>query len=482
MFSAKLKPHGGIRPYSHKSLTRDIAIRPLATPRQLIIPLRQHTGPAAVPVVSVGDTLCAGQQVAEARERMSAPVHCALAGVVTGVSFGDQGVINVAVLADQPLAPRLMAPPEFDASQAMLSLIEQAGIVGMGGAMFPAADKIRMSLRYPIETLIVNGGECEPYLTTDDRLMREQAEFIIGGIRYLQTITRARQVFIGIEDNKTEAIARLDQLCRQEPDIEVVILPSLYPIGSAKQMIEAVTGRQIPQNRRSTEMGVLVQNVGTCIAIFHAVRFGKPMTHRVITVSGRAIEQPGNLLVPIGTPIKEIISQCGGLKSQPARIVLGGPMMGRAVEDLDTPINKGTSGLLLLTGDELPQTRPSACLRCGRCIDACPMSLAPLAMFAELKNDGFAKAQRQGLNACLLCGSCSYVCPAALPLTQFFDWGQQQLGLLKRQEDKLSRTRENSARRQERLAQDAAEKAAAQAAKPARRQRRVVPPSEDTSC
>ncbi len=482
MFSAKLKPHGGIRPYSHKSLTRDIAIRPLAIPRQLIIPLRQHTGPAAVPVVNVGDTLYAGQRVAEGRERMSAPVHCALAGVVTDISFGDQGVIKVSVSAAQPLAARLTAPAELDETQAMLSLIEQAGIVGMGGAMFPAADKIRMSLRYPIETLIVNGGECEPYLTTDDRLMREQAEFIIGGIRYLQTITHAHQVYIGIEDNKTEAIARLDELCRHEPDIEVVILPSLYPIGSAKQMIEAVTGRQIPQNRRSTEMGVLVQNVGTCIANFHAVRFGKPVTHRVITVSGRAIEQPGNLLVPIGTPIKEIITQCGGLKSQPARIVLGGPMMGRAVQDLDTPITKGTSGLLLLTADELPQTRPSACLRCGRCLDACPMSLAPQAMFAELKNDGFAKAQRQGLNACLLCGSCAYVCPAALPLTQFFDWGQQQLRLIKRQEDKLSRTRENSARRQERLTREAAEKAAAQAAKPARRPRRAAPSSEDSSC
>jgi electron transport complex protein RnfC len=352
----------------------------------------------------------------------------------------------------------------------------------MGGAMFPAADKIRMSLRYPIETLIVNGGECEPYLTTDDRLMREQAEFIIGGIRYLQTITKAKQVYIGIEDNKTEAIAKLDELCRQEEHIEVVILPSLYPIGSAKQMIEAVTGRQIPQNRRSTEMGVLVQNVGTCIAIFHAIRFGKPVTHRVITVSGRAIEQPGNLLVPIGMPIKEIISQCGGLKHQPARIVLGGPMMGRAVDDLNTPINKGTSGLLLLSADELPQTRPSACLRCGRCLDACPMSLAPQAMFAELKNDGFNKARQQGLNACLLCGSCAYVCPAALPLTQFFDWGQQQLRLIKQQEEKLERTRQNSANRQARLAREAAEKAAALAAKPARRSRRNAPTQENPSC
>ncbi|HEY0211437.1 electron transport complex subunit RsxC [Acerihabitans sp.] len=483
MFSARLKPHGGIRPYSHKSLTRDIAIRPLASmPRQLVIPLRQHTGPAAVPLVTVGDNVTAGQRIAEARERMSAPVHSALAGVVTQVMAGELGAITVRVSADQPAAPRLMAAAGLDGIQSMLSLIEQAGIVGMGGAMFPAADKIRMSLRYPIETLIVNGGECEPYLTTDDRLMREQAEFIIGGIRYLREITRARRVYIGIEDNKTEAIARLDALCRLEDGIEVVILPSLYPIGSAKQMIEAVTGRQIPQNRRSTEMGVLVQNVGTCIAIFHAIRFGKPVTHRVITVSGRAIEQPANLLVPVGTTIKEIIGQCGGLKSPPARMVLGGPMMGRAVDSLDTPITKGTSGLLLLNGDELPQTRPSACLRCGRCLDACPMSLAPQAIFAELKNDGFAKARRQGLNACLLCGSCAYVCPAALPLTQFFDWGQQQLRLISRQEDKLTRTRANSAKRQQRLAREAAEKAAALAAKPARRSRRAAPPSEETPC
>lgn len=482
MFNARMKPHGGIRPYSHKSLTREIAIRPLATPRRLIIPLRQHTGPAAVPIVAEGESVAAGQLIAEARERMSAPVHSALSGVVTSVTTGDQGCITIKVSDQQSPAPRLTAAEGLSETQTMLSLIQQAGIVGMGGAMFPAADKIRMSLRYPIETLIVNGGECEPYLTTDDRLMREQAEFIIGGIRYLQTITQAKQVYIGIEDNKTEAIARLDELCRQEDHIEVVILPSLYPIGSAKQMIEAVTGRQIPQNRRSTEMGVLVQNVGTCIAIFHAIRFGKPVTHRVITVSGRAIEQPGNLLVPIGTPIKEIIGQCGGLKTQPARMVLGGPMMGRAVDDLDVPINKGTSGLLLLTGDELPQTKPSACLRCGRCLDACPMSLAPLSLFAELKNDGFAKAQQQGLNACLLCGSCAYVCPAALPLTQFFDWGQQQLRLLKRQEDKMERTRQNSANRQARLAKEAAAKAAALAAKPARRSRRAATTPEDPSC
>lgn len=482
MFSARMKPHGGIRPYSHKSLTREIAIRTAAAPRQLIIPLRQHTGPAAVPVVAVGDNVTAGQLIAAARERMSAPVHCALAGVVTAVTTGDQGRITVKVAAEQALAPRLAAAEGQNDIEAMLSLIEQAGIVGMGGAMFPAADKIRMSLRYPIETLIVNGGECEPYLTTDDRLMREQADFIIGGIRYLLTITKAKQVYIGIEDNKTEAIAKLDELCRQEDHIDVVILPSLYPIGSAKQMIEAVTGRQIPQNRRSTEMGVLVQNVGTCIAIFHAIRFGKPVTHRVITVSGRAIEQPGNLLVPIGMPIKEIIGQCGGLKHQPARIVLGGPMMGRAVDDLNTPINKGTSGLLLLSADELPQTRPSACLRCGRCLDACPMSLAPQAMFAELKNDGFNKARQQGLNACLLCGSCAYVCPAALPLTQFFDWGQQQLRLIKQQEEKLERTRQNSANRQARLAREAEQKAAALAAKPARRPRRNAPIQENPSC
>ncbi|RLM22839.1 electron transporter RnfC [Brenneria alni] len=481
MLKALTTPHGGIRPYSHKSLTRDLAIRPLDTPDKLILPLRQHTGASALPEVKVGDTVTQGQCLARPFGRMSAPLHSPANGIVTEVVPGEAGYIRLRVLASPAKTIRLETTETLPAEQ-MLSLIAQAGIVGMGGAMFPAADKIRLAMRHEINYLIINGGECEPYITADERMMQEQAEFLIGGIRYLQQLTKARHVYIGIEDNKSEAIQRLDRLCQDEADIDVVALPSLYPMGSAKQLIEAVTGQQIPYNKRSPEMGVLVQNVGTCIAIFHAIRFRQPLTHRVITVSGRAIEQPGNLLVPIGTPINAIISACGGMKSTPARIILGGPMMGRATTDLNAPITKGTSGLLLLTEDEIPQPNASACLRCGRCVDACPMGLAPLAMLAELKIDALNNARDLGLNSCLLCGSCSWVCPAVLPLTQFFDWGQQQLKLEQRQEQKIQRTSANSLRRQARLAREAAEKAAAKAARPSRRRTTPDAPMEGSTC
>jgi electron transport complex protein RnfC len=483
MFSARLRPHGGIRPYSHKSLTRDLAIRPISLPRQLILPLRQHTGPAAVPIVNIGDKVLAGQLIAQPLDKRSAPIHSSLNGVVIDVSTGELGRIVIEVAKEQTPPLRLKPIEGLSETASMLSLIEQAGIVGMGGAMFPAAQKIGMSLRHPIETLIINGGECEPYLTADDRQMREQGEFLIGGIRYLRTITGAKQVYIGIENNKPEAINHLDQLCQSEENMAVVALPAVYPIGSAKQMIEAVTGKQIPQNRRSTEMGVLVQNVGTCIAIFHAIRFASPLTHRVITVSGGAIEQPANLLVPIGTPINEVIAQCGGLKRKAARMVLGGPMMGQATDNLFTPITKGTSGLLLLTEDELPRARPSACLRCGRCLDACPMSLAPQAMFSQLRIDDLAQAKQMGLNACLLCGSCAYVCPAALPLTQFFDWGQQQLRLQSLQEQKTARVSRNTTARRERQEREAEAKRQASQAKASRRRPATgADKGETTSC
>ncbi|PWC12762.1 electron transport complex subunit RsxC [Brenneria roseae subsp. americana] len=482
MLKALTTPHGGIRPYSHKSLTRGLAIRPLPMPEKLTLPLRQHTGAPAIPLVKIGDTVTSGQCLAQPFGRMSAPVHSPAEALVTEIVTGDTGYIQLRTLPATSNASRL-ATTEDSSTDRMLSLIAQAGIVGMGGAMFPAADKIRLAMRHEIKYLIINGGECEPYITADERMMQEQAEFLLGGIRYLQQLTRARRVYIGIEDNKREAILRLDRLCQDESDIDVVALPSLYPMGSAKQLIEAVTGQQIPHNKRSPEMGVLVQNVGTCIAIFHAIRFRQPLTHRVITVSGRAIEEPGNLLVPIGTPINTIIAACGGLKSTPARMILGGPMMGRATTDLNAPITKGTSGLLLLTEDEIPQPHSSACLRCGRCVDACPMGLPPLAILAELKIDELNNARDLGLNSCLLCGSCSWVCPAVLPLTQFFDWGQQQLRLEQRRDNKLQRASANSLRRQERLAREAAEKAAAKAARPSRR-RSATPdaPMEGSAC
>ena len=473
MLKAKTRPHGCIHPLSRKELTSDTPIQSLGRPARLILRLKQHSGAPALPVVAVGQQVKAGEMIARGQGRMSVPVHSPLAGEVVAILDEPKPSIVIKVSSEQPLAPTLQPLEELPERDALLGLIDQAGIVGMGGAMFPAADKLRMSLRHKIETLIINGSECEPYLTVDDRLMREQGEQLLGGIRYIQQITKATKVYIGIEDNKQDALEIMDGLCADEADIEVVALPALYPMGSAKQMIEAITGQQIPQGRRSTEMGVLVQNVGTCIAIFQAIRFGRPLTHRVITVSGGAIEKPSNLLVPLGTPVSEIINFCGGLKDKPARMVMGGPMMGKAFTDLQEPITKGSSGVLLLNANELPNPHPSACVRCGRCADACPMSLAPLDMVAELKIDNFDNARQLGVDECLLCGSCSYVCPAAIPLTEYFDWGQQELYRQKMAEQKTKRTCTNSALRRERLTREAEAREAAKAAKAAQSPRRA---------
>jgi electron transport complex protein RnfC len=469
MLKTKIKPHGGIHPDSHKFLTADQQIRDIALPRQLILPLKQHTGPAAVPVVQVGDTVLAGQMIAKSQGRTSAPVHTGLSGKVAAIDR-DQQTITIQVNREQqescpPMSLATTDDTETSDIAQMLAYIEQAGIVGMGGAMFPAAEKIRGTLRYPIDHLIINGSECEPYLTVDDRLMQEQSAQLMGGIRYLQHISAAKHVYIGIENNKPEAIRILDELCTDEPNMDVMVLPAFYPMGSAKQMIEAITGKQIPRGTRSSALGVLVQNVGTTIAIFNAIRFHRPLTHRVITVSGGAIEKPANLRVPIGTPVKDLIEQCGGLKETAARMILGGPMMGRAIDNLNTPITKGVSGLLLLTADEIPDARPSSCVRCGRCLDACPMSLAPLDMVAELKIDHIAEANTMGLSQCLLCGSCAYVCPAAIPLTQYFDWGQQEMSRLQRMERKTRQTALNSTAHRARMEKEAAEREAAKNAK-----------------
>lgn len=470
MLKAKIRPHGGIHPDSHKQLSSEQDIRTMESPTRLILALRQHAGAAAIPEVSLGDHVDAYQQIARGNGRFSMPIHTPLAGEVTAIT--EQSITIKVDAEQQKSAPPLNRDLALLDRAGMIDLVAAAGIVGMGGAMFPTADKLKLSLQFPIKSLIINGSECEPYLTCDDRLMREQGQLILGGLRYMMQMTGASEAYIGIEANKPAALEQMEGLCADEPDINVVELPALYPMGSEKQLIEAVTGLQVPSGKLSADIGVLVQNVATCIAVFSALRFGRPLTHRVITVSGDAVEQPGNVLAPIGMPISEIISQCGGLKSTPARIVLGGPMMGRAIKDIHTPVNKGTSGILLLTEEEIPAPKASACVRCGRCVGACPMGLTPVEMVNELKRDQFDTASEMGLGDCLLCGSCAYVCPAAIPLTEYFDWGKQTLNRKRQEAMKSKRTCENSAARRERLEREAAEKEAAKAAKAAASPRR----------
>jgi electron transport complex protein RnfC len=337
----------------------------------------------------------------------------------------------------------------------------------MGGAMFPVADKLSLSFSNTIDTLVINGGECEPYLTCDDRLMQESADKIMAGIRILLNICDAKQAIVGIEKNKPQAIKQMNAACRDDASIRIQSLPVLYPMGSEKQMIRALTGRQVPSGKLTSELGIIIQNVASCEAVYDALQNGQPLTHRVITVSGKAIARPANILVPIGTPVSALIAQCGGYTTEPERMVLGGPMMGRQITELDTPITKGSSGLLLLTPDEAKREQPQSCIRCGRCADACPMQLEPLNLFPLLQQDKIDAAKDAGVMDCLLCGACTFACPASLPLTATFGWGKQQLGIKAQQERKADLTRQASEIRRDRLAKEAQAKAEAKAAKAA---------------
>jgi electron transport complex protein RnfC len=484
MFKQNKRVQGGIHPQDAKFLSQDSAIESLQSlPPKLTILLKQHAGAPARPDVSVGDTVIAGQLIAKANGRFSANLHAPLSGEVIAVETAGGGA-NIQIRpnenSDHAWQKPALAPHQLS-REALIEALQQAGVVGMGGAMFPVTDKLALSFSYTINTLVINGGECEPYLTCDDRLMRERSSQIIGGIRILMAASGAKEAIIGIEENKRTAITRMTDACLEDDNICVQSLPVLYPMGSEKQMIRALTGLQVPSGKLAAELGILMQNVGTCEAVFNAVHYNKPLTHRVITVSGRAIARPANILAPIGTPISHLINQCGGYINRPERMVLGGPMMGKIVHQIHTPITKGSSGLLLLSEAEVQSKKTQSCLRCGRCANACPMQLEPLNLFPLLEKDRLSDAQAAGLMDCLLCGACSYTCPASLPLTSTFNWGKQMLGRQAQQERKADFTRAASEARKERMDAEAAEKAAAKAAKSKRAPRAPRAPRTEST-
>ncbi|WP_413699033.1 RnfABCDGE type electron transport complex subunit C [Psychromonas sp. KJ10-10] len=325
--------------------------------------------------------------------------------------------------------------------------------------------KIRSTLNKQIDNLLINGCECEPYLTCDDLVMREQSVQVIGGVRYLLKACGAPKAIIGIEDNKKEAFQILTEVASEDDNIEVRTLPTHYPMGSAKQFIQALCKVEVPKGKRSTDVGVFVQNVATCVAIYNAIRYGNPMTHRVITLSGGALEKPMNIEAPIGTLISELVATCGGLKSSASRMIIGGPMMGHTIKNMHTPVIKGTSGVLFLEENEIAQPSTSPCVSCGRCVATCPMGLLPNSMAELIENDDLQATQKQGLNSCLLCGSCSFICPASLPLTQYFSYAMAELGRQKKMENKARLARRLNQQRTERLEKEATKKEADKAAK-----------------
>ena len=406
----------GVRLAGHKSRTRDLPIEPFS-PTEVAVPLSRHLGAPAVPLVQTGDRVRKGQTIGALAGKVSANVHASVSGTVKAVEERPDGrggtMPCVVIAADGSKEEAFLLPLADLTPRAIVERIEACGIIGMGGAGFPT--HIKLSPSVPVDTLILNGAECEPYLTCDHRLMLEFTDEIVRGARYLKQALDCRRIIIGIEDNKPDAIAAFEPY----PDIAVVRLRKQYPMGGEKQLVYSVTGRKIRPGKLPADAGVVVQNVATAFAVSEAVEQGKPLYERAVTLSGRAVKEPKNLWVPVGTPLSVLVDFCGGEVGSPAKIVQGGPMTGIALPSYDFYTHKTTSSLLLLTGEEASLAEPSPCLSCGKCADACPMHLMPMQtdFYAEA-GDYETAAKLGGALHCIECGVCAYVCPARRPLIQ----------------------------------------------------------------
>ena len=416
---------GGIHPNDGKSLAKDKAIVTVMPKGDLIYPLSQHIGAPASPIVSVGDHVLKGQKIAEAGGFVSAPIHASVSGTVKAIEphFNPTGSkVNCIVVENdgeyQEVEYTPSKPLDELTKEEILNLIGEAGIVGMGGAGFPT--KVKLSPKEPekIEYVIANCAECEPYITADYRRMLENPEELVSGMKVvLKLFDNAKGIF-GVEDNKPDCIAKLKELTKDEPRMEVLALKTKYPQGAERQLIFATTGRAINSSMLPADAGCVVDNVETLIGIHYAVIDERPVMERIVTVSGDGVKAPGNFKVLFGTNQRELVEAAGGFLGEPEKVISGGPMMGFAMFTLDTPITKTSSSILCLTKDEVAANEPSACINCGRCVEVCPSRIIPsrLADFAEHHNEE-AFTKWEGLE-CVECGSCSYVCPAKRHLKQ----------------------------------------------------------------
>jgi electron transport complex protein RnfC len=441
-FKGRLSFSGGVHPPQRKHLTDNSAIQPGPVAKELAVLLSQHIGAPCQPVVKKGDTVQAGQKVGDCQGFICAPVHAPLSGTVKEIALRSHPVLGrttaVVIEAqgdDVPPPPSFVVPPGFDPQrytpQQICDAAREAGLVGMGGAGFPTSVKIMSDAKVPKHTLLINGCECEPYITCDYRVMLEWTEQIITGTRLAQRACGASTVFIAIEDNKPRAVEKMNATLEATglgSSIRVVRVRTKYPQGGERQLIRAVLNKVVPTGGIPPAIGVVVDNVATVAALADAVIYGRPLTHRVVTITGEGIAQPGNFYVPIGTPVEALLSHCGGITEQGAKVVMGGPMMGLAIADLSTPITKASGAVAVLTGAQAGAAgfeRPETpCIRCGRCIQACPENLNPTRIAHAVKYDLMDVAESNYITACIECGCCSYVCPAKIDLTGYIKTGK----------------------------------------------------------
>ncbi|MFH1150240.1 MAG: electron transport complex subunit RsxC [Actinomycetota bacterium] len=430
---------GGVHPPTHKELSSSKVVTPAPVPAEVVIPLNQHIGAPNVPLVSPGDRVQVGQKIGETEAFISAPVHSSVAGTVRAVedvrNFTGAIVRAVVITADaeQPAfaAGRMKPVGELTADE-IRRLAREGGLVGMGGAAFPTHVKLTPPRDKPVDTVLINACECEPFLTCDHRLMLERPAHIVEGLKLLVRAVGAERGIIGIEANKMDAVDGLRAAVSSEPGLHVVVLDVKYPEGSEKQLISVVTGRKVPPGMLPGEVGCLVQNVGTSVALYEMASIGKPLYERVVTVTGPGVRSPGNFLAKIGTRISMLIEAAGGWAGEPTRLIMGGPMTGWAQEEPVSNVVKGTCGVLVLTPEMVDAREEHACVRCGKCVEACPMFLMPNYIAEAAIREDWAKAEMYGALDCFECGCCSYTCPAYIPHVSYARKAKAELAALKK--------------------------------------------------
>ena len=422
---------GGIHPKYNKEMSTGITSFRTVTPKQVVIPLLQHIGAPCKPLVQVGDHVLMGQKIGDG-DGLCVPVHASVSGTVVAIEPRPHvsGRQIPAVVIDNDgrneAVPTVPADLDSLSNDEILHRIREAGSVGMGGAAFPGNVKA-LSAIGNVDTLIANACECEPYITADDFMLRTSAEDVLKGMRILKRLLNPGRVVLAVEDNKTVAIEKVNGLKKEFPDIELVVLPTMYPQGAEKQLIQSVTGREVKPGQLPVSVGCAVFNVSTFASIYRAVCLGQPLTRRIVTVSGEAIADPQNFLVPLGTTFHDLIEVAGGLHDKTERVISGGPMMGFAQKDLSVPVVKASNCVLCLLKDVNGAAENPVCLRCGKCVSVCPMRLQPLYMYRFENAGRLDELERLHLMDCMECGSCAFTCPGKLPLVEHFRRGKAKL-------------------------------------------------------
>lgn len=427
---------GGVHPPEEKSWTQNKPIKVMPAPAFVVIPLQQHIGKPSTPIVKVGDVVKIGDPLSESSGFVSVPSHASVSGTVKAIDMAPHPlgmeILAVTIENDGKEQVSDIILKEADNSELsrdeIITRINSAGIAGMGGATFPTHVKLSPPPNKKIETLILNGAECEPFLTSDHRLMLEYPSEILDGMDIIMKALNCRAGYIGIEKNKPDAIKLLREKVREKGyPYHVISFQVKYPQGAEKQLIKAITGREVPRGGLPMDVGCLVQNVGTAKAVHDAVRYKKPLYERVVTVTGQGITNSENILARIGTPLQELLNFCGGLKDGAAKIIIGGPMMGISQFSLEVPVIKGTSGILILAEKESRIAEEQPCIRCGRCVVACPMGLMPSFLATLVEYDKFDQAKKYGILDCIECGSCTFICPAKRYLVQYIKHGKLEI-------------------------------------------------------